>query len=106
MLFGLKNACATYQRLVNKMFTDYLGDTMEVYIDDMLIKSLHADQHLDHLSQAFEVLQKYNMKLNPTKCSFGVVAGKFLGFMVTQHGIEANPDQIQSVLNISSPTYI
>ena len=57
---------ATYQRLVNKMFADYLGDTMEVYIDDMLVKSLLAEQHLDHLHQAFEVLQKYIMKLNPT----------------------------------------
>ena len=92
MRFGLKNAGATYQRLVNKMFADYLGDTMEVYIDDLLIKSLHADQHLDHLCQAFEVLQKYNMKLNPTKCSFSLASNKFLGFLVTQHGIEANPD--------------
>ncbi|KAL5557494.1 hypothetical protein UlMin_039730 [Ulmus minor] len=76
MPFGLKNAGATYQRLVNKMFSDYLGKTMEVYIDDMLVKSLSAEQHLDHLRQAFEVLRKYNMKLNPTKCSFGVSSGK------------------------------
>ena len=68
MPFGLKNAGATYQRLVNKMFTDYLGDTMEVYIDKMLVKSLLVEQHLYHLRQAFEVLQKYSMKLNPTKC--------------------------------------
>ena len=79
---------------------------MKVYIDDMLVKSLLAKQHLDHLHQAFEVLQKYNMKLNPTKCSFGVAAGKFLGYMVTQCGIEANPDQIQSVMNIPSPACI
>ena len=106
MPFGLKNAGATYQRLVNKMFADYLGDTMEVYIDDMLVKSLLAEQHLDHLRQAFEVLQKYGMKLNPTKCSFGVAAGKFLGYMVTQRGIEANPDQIRSIMNIQSPACI
>ena len=79
MPFGLKNTGATYQRLVNKMFADYLGDTMEVYIDDMLVKSLLAEQYLDHLCQAFEVLQKYIMKLNPTKFSFGVASGKFLG---------------------------
>ncbi|KAL5547039.1 hypothetical protein UlMin_006726 [Ulmus minor] len=102
MPFGLKNAGATYQRLVNKMFADYLGDTMEVYIDDVLVKSLLAEQHLDHLRQAFEVLQKYGMKLNPTKCSFGVAAGKFLGYMVTQCGIEANPDQIRSIMSIQS----
>ena len=88
----LKNAGATYQRLVNKMFADYLGNIIEVYINGMLIKSLHAKQHVDHLRQAFEVLQKYNMKLNPTKGSFGVVSGKFLDYMVAQRGIEANPD--------------
>ena len=90
--FGLKNAGATYQRVNNKMFADYLGKTMEVYIDDMLIKSLLAEHHLDHLCQAFEILSRYNMKLNPTKCSFGVSFGKFLGYMVTQCGIEANPE--------------
>ena len=79
---------------------------MEVYIDDMLVKSLLAEQHLDHLRQAFEVLQKYNMKLNPTKCSFGIASSKFLGYMVTQRGIKANPDQIQSVMNIPSPACI
>ncbi|KAL5546495.1 hypothetical protein UlMin_006182 [Ulmus minor] len=94
MPFGLKNAGATYQRLVNKMFSNYLGKTMEVYIDDMLVKSLSAEQHLHHLRQAFEVLKKYNMKLNPTKCSFGVSSGKFLGYM-----------QIRSVLDILSPTH-
>ena len=106
MLFGLKNAGVTYQRLVNKMFADYLGDTIEVYIDDMLVKSLLAEQHLDHLRQAFKVLQKYNMKLNPTKCSFGVAVGKFLGYMVTQRGIEANLNQIRSVINITSPACV
>ncbi|XP_038690528.1 uncharacterized protein LOC119989207 [Tripterygium wilfordii] len=106
MPFGLKNAGATYQRLVNKMFSKYLGDTMEVYIDDMLVKSLAADQHLEHLQQAFDLLIKYNMKLNPAKCSFGVASGKFLGYMVTKRGIEANPDQIRSILNIPSPTCV
>ena len=102
MLFGLKNAGVTYQRLVNKMFADYLGNTMEVCIDNMLVKSLLVEQHLNHLRQAFEVLQKYSMKLNPTKCSFDVASGKFLDYMVTQRGIEANPDQIWSVMNIPS----
>ena len=91
MPFELKNVGATYQRLINKMFSDHLGKTMEVYIDDMLIKSLSVEQHLDHLRQAFEILRKYNMKLNPTKSSFGVSSGKFLGYMVTQRGIEVNP---------------
>ena len=92
MPLGLKNTEATYQRLVNKIFANYLGDTMEVHTDDMLVKSLLAEQHLNHLRQAFKVLQKYNMKLNPTKCSFGVASGKFLGYMVTQRGNETNSD--------------
>ncbi|KAK0594549.1 hypothetical protein LWI29_017364 [Acer saccharum] len=95
MPFGLKNAGATYQRLVNKMFAKMLGSTMEVYIDDMLVKSLVAQQHIDHLRQSFDVLDQYGMKLNPTKCSFGVSSGKFLGYLVTQRGVEANPDQIR-----------
>ena len=78
-----------------------LGDTMEVYIDDMLVKSLIVEKHLNHIHQAFEVLKRYNMKLNPIKCSFGVSSGKFLGYIVTQRGIEANPDQIQSMHPIS-----
>ena len=76
------------------MFAKMLGSTMEVYIDDMLVKSLVAQQHIDHLRQSFDVLDKYGMKLNPTKCSFGVSSGKFLGYLVTQRGVEANPDQI------------
>ncbi|XP_056691954.1 uncharacterized protein [Spinacia oleracea] len=97
---------ATYQRLVNKMFKDQLGDTMEVYIDDMLVKSRKADDHVEHLRQSFDVLKKYGMKLNPTKCSFGVSAGKFLGYIVTQRGIEASPDQVRAIINIQSPRNI
>ena len=103
MSFGLKNAGATYQHLINKMFQDLLGKTMEVYINDMLVKSLHAEDHIDHLRQSFEVLRKYNMKLNPTKCAFGVTSGKFLGYVVTKRGIKANPKQIKSVLNVVLP---
>ncbi|XP_057803119.1 uncharacterized protein LOC131018411 [Salvia miltiorrhiza] len=106
MPFGLKNAGATYQRLVNQMFASLLRQTMEVYIDDMLVKSIHAKDHIDHLRETFEILRKYNMKLNPTKCSFGVNAGKFLGYMVTQRGIEANPAQIESIQGIPSPTCV
>ena len=84
MLFGLKNAGATYQRLVNKMFQDLLRKTMEVYVDDMLVKSMRAEDHIDHLKQSFEVLRKYNMKLNLTKCVFGVASGKFLRYIVTK----------------------
>ena len=83
MPFELKNARATYQRLVTMMFWPLLGKTMEVYIDDMLVKSKERPDHTTHLQQAFELLMAYGMKLNPTKCAFGVSAGRFLGFMMT-----------------------
>ena len=83
MSFGLKNVEATYQRLVTKMFRPLLGKTIEVYIDDMLVKSKERPDHVTHLQEAFELLRVYNMKLNPSKCTFGVSAGRFLGFMVT-----------------------
>ena len=106
MPFGLKNAGATYQRLVNRMFQKQIGATMEVYIDDMLVKSTTADLHIAHLSEAFQILRNYNMKLNPAKCAFGMSAGKFLGFIVNHRGIEENPDKIKAVLDMPSPSGI
>ena len=75
MPFGLKNVEATYQRLVTKMFRPLLGSTMEVYIDDMLVKSKQRPDHADHLQQTFDLLREYDMKLNPLKCAFWVSAG-------------------------------
>ena len=106
MPFGLKNAGATYQRLVNRMFQKQIGATMEVYIDDMLVKSTAAGLHITHLSETFQILKDYNMNLNPAKCAFGVSAGKFLGFIVNHRGIEANPDKIKALLDMPSPTGI
>ena len=106
MPFGLKNARATYQRLVNKMFHKQIGASMEVYIDDMLVKSTTAELHITHLSEAFQILRAYNMKLNPAKCAFGVLAGKFLSFIVNYRGIEANPDKIKAVLDMPPPSNI
>ena len=83
MPFGLKNEGATYQRLVNKMFSKQIGRNMEEYIDDMLVKSKEELAHLDDLKETFITLKQYQMKLNPSKCVFGVVLGKFLGFMVS-----------------------
>ena len=79
---------------------------MEVYIDDMLVKSTVAGLHIAHLSEAFQILRNYNMKLNPAKCAFGVLAGKFLGFIVNHRGIEANPDKIKVVLDMPPPSGI
>ena len=83
MPFGLKNAGATYQRLMNKMFVHQIRRNVQVYVDDMLVMSLHEDDHLGDLRETFDTPRSYNMKLNPSKCAFGVTAGKFLGFMVS-----------------------
>ena len=83
MSFGLKNVGATYQRLVNQMFNKQIGRNMEVYVDDMLVKSGEAKTHLADLQEAFDTVRRYKMKLNPAKCLFGVSSGKFLGFMVS-----------------------
>ena len=104
MPFGLKNAGATYQSLVTKMFRPLLGSTMEVYIDDMLVKSKQRPDHATHLQQTFDLLREYGMKLNPLKCAFGVNVDRFLGFMVTQRGIEANPAQHKAILQSPAPS--
>ena len=106
MPFGLKNAEATYQRLMTRMFQKQIGASMEVYIDDMLVKSTTAELHITHLVKAFLILREYNMKLNQAKCAFGVSAEKFLGFIVNNRGIEANPDKIKVVLDMPSPSSI
>ncbi|CAL9019243.1 unnamed protein product [Prunus brigantina] len=92
MPFELKNAGATYQRLVNSLFAPLIGNTMEVYVDDMLVKSRTTDQHILNLSALFTILKKYRMRLNPTKCAFEVASGKFLGFMISQRGTSFGPD--------------
>ena len=104
MSFGLKNVGATYQRLVTKMFKPLLGKTMEVYIGDMLIKSNQHPDHVTHLQEAFDLRKAYSMKLNPYKCAFEVSASQFLGFMVTQRGIEANPAQLKTILESPAPS--
>jgi hypothetical protein len=100
--FGLKNAGATYQRLVNRMFSDQIGRNVEV-VDDMLVKSRKAISHLADLEETFNTLRRYQMKLNPVKCAFGVSSGKFMGFMVSSKGIEANPEKIRAVLEMQAP---
>ena len=100
MPFGLKNAGATYQQLVNHMFHPQIGRNVEVYVDDMLVKSLDEGKYLDDLQETLNTLRRYNIKLNPSKCAFGVASGKFLGFMVSHRGIEANPEKIKSILDM------
>jgi len=90
MSFVLKNAGATYQRLMDKVFNHLMVNCVEVYVDDMVVKSPSHHQHAQDLSAVFSALRQYNLRLNPDKCAFGVNRGKFLGFMLTQRSIEAN----------------
>ena len=101
MPFGLKNAGVTYQRLVNKMFIQQIGRNMELYVDNMLVKIKKENHHLNDLKETFETLRLYRIKLNPSKCVFGVSSGQFLGFMVSFQGVEASPDKIQAILEMS-----
>ena len=106
MPFGLKNAGATYQRLVNHMFRPQIERNVEVYVDDMLVKSLDEEEHLDDLQEIFDTLRRFSMKLNPSKCVFRVSLEKFLRFMVSHRGIEANPEKIKAILNMKPPQSI
>ena len=87
-----------------KTFRPLLGSIMEVYIDDMLVKSKQCSDHTAHLQQTFDLLREYGMKLNPLKCAFEVSANRFLGFMVTQRGIEDNPAQLKAILQSPAPS--
>nr|KYP66534.1 Transposon Ty3-I Gag-Pol polyprotein [Cajanus cajan] len=90
MPFGLKNARATYQRLMDKVFQGQIGRNIKIYVDDMVVKSDSLADHITDLTKIFGELRKHNMRLNPEKCTFGVKEGKFLGFMLSKRGIEAN----------------
>ena len=95
--FSLKNARPTYQRMMTRMFEPQLGKSIEVYIDDMVVKSKVVSEHVRDLGNIFEILRKHKLRLNASKCFFGVGSGKFLGYMVTHQGIEVNPDQIKAI---------
>ena len=104
--FGLKNIGATYQRLINKIFKEQIDHNMEVYVDDMLVKSKPSMNHIADLEETFSALRKYKMKLNPVKCAFGVASEKFLGFMVSKRGIEANLEKIRAIQEMTAPKSI
>ena len=103
MPFGLKNVGAIYPRLMNKLFVHQIGRNVQVYVDDMLVKSQREDDHLEDLRETFNTLRSYNMKPNPRKSAFKVTTGKFLGFMVSQRGIEANLDKIWAIIEMAPP---
>ncbi|XP_065620827.1 uncharacterized protein LOC112000149 [Quercus suber] len=103
MPFGLKNARSTYQRMITRMFEPLLGKNIEIYVDDMVVKSRLVSEHLRDLGYIFDVLRKHRLQLNASKCSFGVGSGKFLGYIITHRGIEVDPDQIRAIQNLRPP---
>jgi hypothetical protein len=100
MPFGLKNAGATYQRMMQNCLGSQIGQNIQVYIDNMVITTRKEESLIDDLKETFDNLDRYKLKLNPTKCSFGVSAGQLLGFLVLARGIEANPEKIQAILTM------
>ena len=106
MPFRLKNAGATYKRLMDKVFNHLMGKCVEVYVDDMVVKSPSHLQHAQDLSEVFFALQQYNLRLNPKKYVFGVDNGKFLGFMLTPRVIEANPEKCKAIIEMRNPTNV
>jgi len=106
MPFGLKNADATYQRLMDRILTSMLRRNVHAYVDDMVVTSKEKKQHVTDLEELFSTIGKYNLKLNPEKCVFGVEAGKFLGFMLTERGIEANPEKCVAIIEMRSPATV
>ena len=103
MPFGLKNAGSTYQRMMTRMFEPQLGKAIEVYIDDIVVKSKVVSEHVKDLEVIFSILREHKLRLNASKCSFGVGSGKFLGYMVTHRGIEVSPDQIKAINSLQAP---
>ena len=86
--------------MMTRMFESQLGKNIKIYIDDMVVKSKVVSEHLGDLRNILEVLRKYKLRLNASKCSFGMGSGKFLSYIVTHRGIEVNPDQIKAINNL------
>lgn len=103
MPFGLKNAGATYQRLVDKAFNKQIGRNLEAYVDDIVIKSRTEEDLLSDIKETFDQLRAINMKLNPKKCSFGVEEGKFLGHLITKQGIKTSPSKVKAIIDLQAP---
>ena len=103
MSFGLKNAGATYQRAATTLFHDMMHKDVEVYVDDMIVKSRDRVDHWATLERFFQRIRCFRLRLNPKKCTFGVTFGKLLGYMISERGIEVDPDKIRAILNMSPP---
>jgi hypothetical protein len=103
LTFGLKNVDVTYQRAINLIFHYLLGIILEIYIDDVIVKSDGMNNHLADLRLVFERMRRYGLKMNPLKCVFGVSASKFLGFIIHEHGTEIDPTKIESINKMQPP---
>ncbi|KAL6331477.1 hypothetical protein AAG906_011417 [Vitis piasezkii] len=103
MPFGLKNASATYQRAMHKIFDDMLHKNVECYVDDIVVKSRKREDHMRDLRMVFDRLRRYQLKMNPLKCAFGVTSGKFLGFIIQHRGIEVDQSKIATFRDMSEP---
>ena len=106
MSFGLKNAGATYQHVIQLCFTDQLHRNVEAYVDIVVVKTKSQDQFISDLEEPFNSLRKFRWKLIPTKCVFGVPSGKLLGFIVSNRGIEANLEKINAIIAMDAPATI
>ncbi|PKI37110.1 hypothetical protein CRG98_042499, partial [Punica granatum] len=106
MPFGLKNARATYQRAMVTLFHDMMHKEIEVYVDDMIAKSKEGEDHLVNLKRLFDRLRKYKLRLNPAKCTFGGKSGKLLGFIVSEKGIEVDPDKVKAIMELPPPSTV
>jgi hypothetical protein len=104
MTSGLKNAGATYQRAMDFIFHEFISKLVEIYIDDVVVKSGNFTKHLANLRKVLECTRKHGLNMNPNKCAFGVSAGQFFGFMVHQRGIEISRRSIDVINNIVAPT--
>ena len=103
MRFGLKNACATFQRLMRIALGNQMGINADAYVDDIIVKTPEERTLIDDLEETFRNLRKVNIMLNPDKCVFGVASGKLLGFLVSHRGIEANPNKIRAIEEMQPP---
>ncbi|CAL1401615.1 unnamed protein product [Linum trigynum] len=103
MPFGLKNVGATYQRAMNAIFHELIGDMVELYIDDIIVKSKVTSHHLSHLCRAFLCMRAHKLKLNPLKCAFDVSACNFLGFLASQRGIEVDQNKTKAMIEVMPP---
>jgi hypothetical protein len=104
MTFGLRNAGETYQRAMNYIFHELIGKIVEIYIDDVVIKSLNHESHLDDVRKTLECTRKHGLKMNPNKCAFGVLAGELLGFLVHEGGIEVGKKSMKAIDEVVPPT--